>query len=131
VKIYILGAKMTEYSQDLKEADKVAADDEELSIATSRASTDHTSRPATFNNHGSYEACGVSACGSLRFPGSPPGHGHFSSLSSAEVDKQLLRLPLYSPTKDITENDVRNELYILEVSRLSARDEGFRKMLEV
>lgn len=130
----------------MQDLSKAKDDAEELTTAFSRLPVGESStlqhKPVPSAGHlGSYDHCGISNCGSLRFPGSPGPHGLFKSMSIEEMEKEKQKLPLYameqkSPSKtlpevalDLTENDKRNELHILEVSRLSARDEKFRKMI--
>lgn len=125
---------------EIKITSEIADELEDLNIAELRVNNeiDDPMKPPSLRSceHGSYGYCGVSSCGSLRFPGTPDKHGDFQGLSEAEVSSRLLRLPLCSPSRKIhqefaglTENDKRNELYLLEVSRLSARDENFRNMV--
>jgi hypothetical protein len=141
----LIGAKLAN-EQVMQDIAKAKDDAEELTAAYSRLPVEDNG----VNQHkhrgpddlpGSYDHCGVSTCGSLRFPGTPGPHGLYKSMSIEEMTKEKQKLALFakdrdSPSKtlpevllDFTENDKRNELYILEVSRLSARDEKFRKML--
>ena len=85
--------------------------------------------------YGTYHVCGVSTCGSLRFPGSPGKHGRFLCLSVEDQESAMQSLPQCAlPTneeiRDLTENDKRNTLFTLEVSRLTESDPEFFRMLE-
>lgn len=71
---------------------------------------------------GTYGYCGVSNCGSLRFPDHPCEHGTFSKISDDHAFDMSLKLPL------VVQNGMAES--IMPVSKLSAREKGLIQMLE-
>lgn len=74
---------------------------------------------STGKQPGAYSHCGISTCGSLRFPENPQGHGHFNRVTASESLNMSLKLPAVD-----TDNDV------LPITKLSARDKGLRDVVE-
>lgn len=69
---------------------------------------------------GSYASCGITTCGSLGLSGSPIQHGECLTLTQSELEMKLPTFSSKVAAADV-ENDRRNELYLLEVSRLEAK----------
>ena len=135
--------RIDDYSIELSVAMSRVTDDknDDKSVGSSTVNSQNTIKSAESaasqepGYAGTYHVCGVSTCGSLRFPHSPKKHGTYLSMSDEEMEQELLKLPQCStPSRDdiagMTENDKRNNLYVLELSRLSGKEPGFLDALK-
>jgi hypothetical protein len=84
--------------------------------SSSKLELDSSQYEYEWGGHGTYEACGPSSCGSLRFQDQPISHGNTLNITQDDMMNTLLTIP-----------DTNQEK--CEVSKLSARDKLFRDKL--
>ena len=141
-------SQIEEYSAELSVAmsritDEKLGDDrlDDRSVGETTINSDNTVKSAESaalqepGYAGTYHVCGISTCGSLRFPNSPKKHGTYLNMTDDEMEQELLKLPqCAAPSRediaDMTENDKRNNLYVLELSRISGKEPGFLNVLK-
>lgn len=83
---------------------KMQSGDDNESVGTINSAESEASRDPRYT--GTYHVCGISTCGSLRFPGSPGKHGGFLCMTIEDVDEAMQKLPQTAAMSSSSRNSV-------------------------
>jgi hypothetical protein len=90
----------------------------------------HKQQPLSLDQLGDYSYCGISNCGSLRFPDAPHKHGLYQQYSEEETSSMLKKLPVFESSTSSMETGQQPQ-QILPLTKLPANEKYLQETIKI